>query len=99
MKMALVAIAATAVLAATTSAMAASRHHHHRAHTQVYVYPNGPVGSAYGYYGRSDNYYGRPGDPYGVYDGSGRFIGRDPDPNVRQQLYREYYKFGPGSPI
>jgi hypothetical protein len=97
MKMALLAIAATAALAATTSAMAGSKHHHH--HTQVYVYPNGPTGSAYGYYGRSDNYYGRPGDPYGVYDGSGRFIGRDPDPNVRQQLYREYYKFGPGSPI
>jgi hypothetical protein len=33
-----------------------------------------------------------------VYDGP-HFIGRDPDPNVRQQLYREYYWFGPGSPI
>ena len=29
-------------------------------------------------------------DPYGVYLG-GREIGRDPDPNVRQQLLRDYY--------
>jgi hypothetical protein len=91
MKLATLAIAAVVALA-SVPAMAAS-HHHHRAHTRLHIYPNA---GAYNYY--NNNYYGRPGDPSGVYDGP-HFIGRDPDPNVRQQLYREYYWFGPGSPI
>jgi hypothetical protein len=39
---------------------------------------------------------GEIGDSYGVYVG-GREIGRDPDPNVRQELRNEYYVLrGPG---
>lgn len=30
-----------------------------------------------------------PNDPYTVYDESGQYVGRDPDPNVRLELRRD----------
>ncbi|MGC1762029.1 MAG: hypothetical protein WA769_03520 [Pseudolabrys sp.] len=30
-----------------------------------------------------------PNDPYAVYDESGQYVGRDPDPNVRFELRRD----------
>ncbi|MGA8395350.1 MAG: hypothetical protein WB752_06840 [Pseudolabrys sp.] len=30
-----------------------------------------------------------PNDPYAIYDESGQYVGRDPDPNVRFELRRD----------
>src|SRR5438105_3016547 len=88
MKIATIAIAALATMLATAPADAGQRHK--RVHVQ-----QAPAGNAFGSYGAGG--YSQPGDPYAVYATNGRYIGRDPDPNVRQRLWIEYYKFGPGS--
>ena len=73
------AIAAVAVLAPALASAHPVRHQHMRAAPVTRLAP-----SAYRY-GSS---YGGP-DPYGVYFG-GQQIGRDPDPNVRQQLLYDW---------
>lgn len=70
--------AAIALLA--TPVLAREVHHHHYSRYHHQYSPR--VGQAYGYM--------RGRDPYSVYV-NGHYAGRDPDPNVRQELENEYY--------
>lgn len=91
--MKVITLAAIAALA-VTPAFAASgkkkphRHHHHSYGTQLYVTPDHSR-----HWHNSRNYY-RSMD---VYSHDGRLIGRDPDPNIRQSLRDEdwRYRYGP----
>ena len=84
-------ILAAAALATISAAPASARHlrHHHYSYAPHAV--QAPVYGAYAQ-GGVPYYPGayHPGpDPYGVYFG-GEKVGRDPDPNVRQQLQNDY---------
>lgn len=68
--------AALAVTLAGSTALAASQRHHARAHHGARVHSwNGPYAARYGV--------SRP-----VYRG-GHYLGADPDPNVRMELWRD----------
>jgi hypothetical protein len=58
----------------------------HRRHAYPLPPPYAAAAPAYGYY---DTYTWGP-DPQGVYV-LGQKVGRDPDPNIRQQLYNDYW--------
>ena len=78
-------LAAAAITA--VSAAPASAHHVKRVHPHAQLYDSQaqmPGGVPY-YPGAWHN----GPDPYGVYFGN-RMVGRDPDPNVRQQLKNDY---------
>lgn len=85
--MKIITLAAIAALAATPAFAASGKKkpHHHRAYgTQLYVTPDHPR-----HWHRSQNYY-RSMD---VYSYDGRLIGRDPDPNIRQSLRDEDWRY------
>jgi hypothetical protein len=64
-------------------------HRHHR-HVHSHVVVNAPYDSVpSGARDFTPYAYGADPDPMNVYV-NGRFIGRDPDPNVRQQLKNDY---------
>ena len=86
------AILAAFILAAVAATPAAAKHkrHHHTYWQNSYAHTGyGGPGVLYG----SSPRYWQP-DPYGVYVG-GYHVGRDPDPNVRHMLERDYnYIYG-----
>ena len=88
------AVAVTAISIAAglaNPAAAATRKHHHAAQTQAIPRDQFnqllPSGNAIGSNGP---------DPIGVYVG-GKLVGRDPDPNIRAMIERQYnYSYHPG---
>ncbi len=92
-------ILAAAALATISAAPASARHlRHHYSYAPRYYESQAPYGAyaqaPYGAYPYGGVPYDpgayHPGpDPYGVYFG-GEKVGRDPDPNVRQQLQNDY---------
>jgi hypothetical protein len=85
--------AITIAAALATPAAAATRKHHQAAQTQTQAIPREqfnqvlPGGNAIGSNGP---------DPIGVYVG-GKLVGRDPDPNIRSMIERQYnYSYHPG---
>jgi len=79
-------ILAALILAAVAATPAAAKHKRH-AHWQNSYAHMGYAGPGLSY-GGSPRYW-QP-DPYGAYVG-GYQVGRDPDPNVRQMIERDYY--------
>lgn len=92
--MKIITLVAIAALAATPALAAGGKkkphHHHHRAHsaqfhgTRLHVTPDHSR-----HWRNSQNYY-RSMD---VYSYDGRLIGRDPDPNIRQSLRDEDFRY------
>jgi hypothetical protein len=92
MKILLATIALATLLSSSADAQYGVGRRYYRAYAQV------PPYAAYGAYAQS-TYYRTPGFynlygrlspyPYSVYDVRGRYVGSDPDPNVRNMLARD----------
>jgi len=81
-------VVAVAALATISAAPASAKHlKHHRHAAPAYAAQGGYVVPGGVPYDPGAYHYGP--DPYGVYFGSEK-VGRDPDPNVRQQMIYDY---------
>ena len=77
----ILAIAAIAAISATPASARHLKRHHHL--------PYAPLAEVQGGVPYYPGAYHRGPDPYGVYFGN-QMVGRDPDPNVRQELQNDY---------
>lgn len=88
MKFGLVAIAVAAAAVALTGAAAAATQHHGKRHAPPHRCVDRPYQFSWSFLWSTGNQPRANGCAPAVYQ-SGRYIGQDPDPNVRLQLMRD----------